>query len=116
MDLRFGVSALRHRRGHGRLRCADDYGTPGSVHVGVALDYDGDWWDERGQRLYWGARRSGETTAPGITRKIIAEEVGADSTCMSQFPPHSNTIEANSGLWNHLISRVQQEMANERAA
>lgn len=107
----FGIAGFRSRRNYGRLRCAEDQPV-----VGVPLDYEGDWWADRGRRLYWKARRGGLTTAPEIARRIIASDIGDGSPCLRQFPPHSQTLERNLALWQHLIERVQTEMAAERAS
>ena len=123
----FGAAAVATRRGHGRLVCVctepGDKGVcadPAHIPVlGVPSSYHGDadhWWDERGRRLYWKARRTGASTATGITGEIIAAEIGRDSPCMAQFPPHEGTREENSGLWDNLVRHVQGEMAAERAA
>lgn len=107
----FGVAGFRARRSYGKLECAQD-----KPVVGVPLAYQGDWWADRGRRLYWKVRRAGATTAPEIARAIIAADIGNDSPCLAQFPPHSQTHERNITLWNGMLEHVQQEMASERAS
>jgi len=110
----FGAAAIFTRRHHGRLICAHDLPI-----VGVRMDYpdsEGQWWKERGTRLYWKARRAGATTSDDIARRIIAAELGDDSHCLAQFPPHEGTHEQNVNVWNGLVGHVQDEMAAERAA
>lgn len=109
----FGAAGLFTRRHHGRLICAGD-----EPIVGVRLDYpdsEGQWWRERGRRLYWKARRAGANTADDIARRIIAAELGEDSHCLAQFPPHDGTYQQNVNVWNGMRGHVVEEMAAERA-
>lgn len=105
------TAAVVKRRSYGRLRCAED-----APIVGVPLDYHGDWWADRGRRLYWRVRRSGGTTGPGIARGIIGADIGDDPRCMAQFPPHADTHPRNVEFWRHLLDAVYHEMNTERMA
>jgi hypothetical protein len=117
LGIGFGIAAFRRMRKIGKIQCAPEmledagYGMP---IVGVDVNYEGDWWKDRGERLYWQARRQGATTAEQIGLAIIAADIGSYSECMGQFPPHSNTHPQNVELWQNLMSYVQQQMAEER--
>ncbi len=111
----FGVAGHRKVRSHGKLLCESLETEDGQIVplVGVRTDYDGDWWEQRGRRLYWKARRQGAQTAAQIAQGIVAADVGSDSICMAQFPPHAGTHERNQGFWNSLVEHVQREMGTE---
>jgi hypothetical protein len=83
--------------------------------VGVGLSYEGDWWADRGEHLYWAARRQGATTAQTIGEAIIAADLGKESSCLTQFPPHIGTLPQNLELWRNLLQLVQLQMDKERA-
>lgn len=105
-----GAAAV-YSRTLGRLSCAGNLPI-----VGVPLNYERDWWSDRGQRIYWKARRGGATTEDAIALGILRVELGEDSWCMEQFPPHAETYDQNSRLWSGLIEHVREEMAAERSA
>jgi hypothetical protein len=100
----------KHR---GRLICRTDNFT-----IGVPTSYNGDWWADRGERLYFQARRDGHTSGEQIALAIIRDEIsggpyGAGESverCMSQFPPHSETHPGNVTFWQNLMERVLTEM------
>jgi hypothetical protein len=109
VGITLGAVAVRSRT-HGRLRCASNLPI-----VGVPLDYERHWWTDRGQGLYWKARRSGAATADDIALGILARELGEESSCLEQFPPHAGTHQQNVGLWEGLVAHVREEMDAERA-
>lgn len=103
---------------HGRLICRVDNFT-----VGVPLDYNGDWWKDRGQRLYFQARRDGYTVGEQIALAIIRDEVKGGpyaagdqlEVCLSQFPPHGETHPGNVAFWQGLMGHVLGEMGETPA-
>lgn len=115
LGIGLGVSGYRKMRNHGRLICSTEEVEDGHMVplVGVLSDYEGDWWEQRGRRLYWKARRSGAQAATQIATGIIAADIGADAQCMTQFPTHAGTYERNAGFWHSLIEHVQREMSAE---
>lgn len=104
---------LKHR---GRLICRTDNFT-----IGVPTDYHGDWWTDRGQKLYFQARRDGYSTGENIALAIIRSEItkgphsaGGDAElCLSQFPPHGETHPGNVQFWQGLMQHVLEEMGVE---
>ena len=110
--LGLGYAAYRLRRDYGRLVCHDFQG----LTVGVPLDFEGDWWKLRGQRLYWQARRAGATMPSELGMAILTAELGTGSPCLSQFPPHADTLPRNALFWSRLLEHVRGEMANEVVA
>lgn len=117
LGMGFGLAGLRRLRGLGKIQCAPEMvsdGEYGLPIVGVDIGYEGDWWQDRGERLYWRARHRGATTAEQIARTMLAEDIGEYSECMDQFPPHSNTHPQNVELWQNLLAHVQRRMSEER--
>lgn len=104
---------LKHR---GRLICRTDNYT-----IGVPVDYYGDWWEDRGRKLYFQARRDGYTTGENIALAILRSELskgphaaGSElEVCMSQFPPHGESHPGNVAFWQGLMEHVLEEMGEE---
>lgn len=107
--LGLGVAAYRLRRDYGRLVCDD-------ATVGVPLSFEGDWWALRGRRLYWDARRSGARMPSEIGMAILTAEISASSPCLSQFPPHADSLPRNALFWSRLLEHVRREMAADVVA
>lgn len=112
-----GAALLGYRlREHGRLICSAD-----NHVIGVPADYDGDWWDDRGRKLYLKARQ-GMTSNEEIALSIIRQEISGGrwsvkenlAGCLSQFPPHGETHPHNVIFWQDLMEIMAEETAADK--